>query len=57
MLPFWTTLKWEYAYVRHDLITEKQGIYVKKWEQKKVNWNITDLPFGNSASKGIFITY
>lgn len=40
-------LGWECASVCHDIRIEKEGIYAKKQECERDNWNTNDLHFGN----------
>ena len=49
-IRFVPLLEWECRSERHDLRTEKEGIYVKKLEyekKKKNNWHTSDVHLGN----------
>ena len=49
MRPFWIPVNWEYAYVCHDVRTEKESSHGKQSEYKTSNLHatLTNLHLGN----------
>ena len=54
-VQFESLLAWKCACVCDNLGTEKEAIYVKKWECKRRNSLKNDLSFGNLTSRATFL--